>query len=79
MLIIPLAVLALVMTGAPSEMSIVTDKLALPVAFTAEIVTTVDDKVVGVPEITPLLMFKVSPAGNAVELKLVGLLVAVIW
>ena len=43
----------------------------------ADTVTTVDDTVVGVPEITPVLVFNVNPAGRAVELKLVGELVAV--
>ena len=32
----------------------------------------------GVPEINPVLVFTVSPAGSPVALKLVGLLVAVI-
>ena len=34
--------------------------------------------VVGVPEINPVVVFTVKPAGNGVALKLVGLFVAVI-
>ena len=34
---------------------------------------------VGVPEIRPVVVLIVSPAGSPVALKLVGLLVAVIW
>ena len=34
---------------------------------------------VGVPEIIPVVVFMVKPAGNPVAPKLVGLLVAVIW
>ena len=34
--------------------------------------------VVGVPEITPVLVFKVKPVARGVAVKLVGLLVAVI-
>ena len=44
----------------------------------AVIVTLVVPAVVGVPEITPVLVFTVSPAGSGLALKLVGLLVAVI-
>jgi len=44
----------------------------------AVIVTLVVPAVVGVPEITPVLVLTVSPAGSGLALKLVGLLVAVI-
>ena len=44
----------------------------------AVIVTLVVPVVVGVPEITPVLVFTVKPGGSGVALKLVGLLVAVI-
>ena len=43
----------------------------------ADTVTEVVATVVGVPEITPVPVFKDNPAGSAVELKLVGELVAV--
>lgn len=44
----------------------------------AAIVTLVVPAVVGVPEIIPVLVFTLSPAGSGLALKLVGLLVAVI-
>ena len=45
----------------------------------ALIVTLYVPAVVGVPEISPLVVFTVKPAGSPVALKLVGLFVAVIW
>jgi hypothetical protein len=44
----------------------------------AVIVTLVVPAVVGVPEITPVLVFILRPAGSGLALKLVGLFVAVI-
>jgi hypothetical protein len=44
----------------------------------AVMVTLVVPAVVGVPEITPVLVLTVSPAGSAPAVKLVGLFVAVI-
>jgi hypothetical protein len=44
----------------------------------AVIVTLVVPAVVGVPEIIPVLVLTVRPAGNGLALKPVGLLVAVI-
>jgi len=44
----------------------------------AVIVTLVVPAAVGVPEITPVLVFTLRPAGNGLAVKLVGLLVAVI-
>jgi hypothetical protein len=44
----------------------------------AVIVTLVVPAVVGVPEITPVLVLTLRPAGSGLALKLVGLLVAVI-
>jgi hypothetical protein len=44
----------------------------------AVIVTLVVPAVVGVPEITPVLVFTLRPEGSGLALKLVGLLVAVI-
>jgi len=44
----------------------------------AVMVTLVVPAVVGVPEITPVLVFTVRPGGSGLALKAVGLLVAVI-
>ena len=62
-------------------MLIVKVNVALPVPpeLVALIVTPYVPAVVGVPEINPMLVFTVKPAGSPVALKLVGLLVAVIW
>ena len=49
----------------------------VPVLLVALSVTLNDPDTVGVPEITPVLVFTDNPAGNPVALKLVGLLVAV--
>jgi hypothetical protein len=42
-------------------------------------VTLLDPDVVGVPEIKPVVVLTLSPPGNPVALKLVGLLLPVIW
>lgn len=79
-LVEPLTVFALVMAGTPSVMVIdtVTGSDA-PVALDAvTTVLVVPVGSVGMPEMTPVLAFKVSPAGNGEAVKLVGLLVAVI-
>jgi hypothetical protein len=52
--------------------------LPVPPALVALIVTLNVPAVVGVPEINPVLVFTLRPAGNPVALKLVGLFVAVI-
>ena len=52
--------------------------LPVPPALVALMVTLYVPPVVGVPEIAPVAVFTVKPAGSAVALKLVGLLVAVI-
>jgi len=62
---------------------IVITKVALAVLqgvapLLAVMVTLDVPAVVGVPEITPVLVLTVSPAGRPIALKLVGLLVAVI-
>ena len=77
---VPLAVLALVMTGAAGVVgAIVIDNVAMPVplVFVAEIVTLVVPAAVGVPEIAPVVVFNVRPGGSPAAPKLVGLLVAV--
>ena len=52
--------------------------LQVPAPLLAVIVTLVVPAVVGVPEIIPVLVLTVRPAGNGLALKPVGLLVAVI-
>ena len=52
--------------------------LQVPAPFLAVIVTLVVPVAVGVPEITPVLVLTLRPAGNGLAVKLVGLLVAVI-
>ena len=59
-------------------------RVALPVymqgfmPLLAPMVTLVVPPVVGVPEITPVLVLTLRPGGSGLALKLVGLLVAVI-
>jgi len=57
---------------------VVVAALQEPAPFRAVMVTVVVRAVVGVPEITPVLVFTLRPAGNGLAVKLVGLLVAVI-
>lgn len=64
----PVAVLALLITGALSVISMVTARLPVPVALVAYTVTLLVASTVGVPEMTPVLAFNDSPAGRAVEL-----------
>ena len=78
---VPLAVKALVMTGrGGGVLLIVSTSVAEPVppAFVALIVTFDVPAAVGVPEIAPVAVLTVSPAGRPVALKLVGLFAAVI-
>ena len=67
------------MTGG-GGLTIVKVRVAFPVPpeLVAIIVTLYVPAVVGVPEITPVVVFTVNPPGSPVALKLVGLLVAVI-
>jgi hypothetical protein len=51
----------------------------VPVELMALIVALVVPEAVAVPEITPLLVFTLSPEGRPEALKLVGLLLAAIW
>ena len=64
-------------TGSPSVILNATDSVPVPVALVADMVTEVEPTTVGVPEIIPVAVSKDKPAGSAVELKLVGVLVAV--
>ena len=52
--------------------------LPVPTALVALMVTLYVPAVVGVPEINPVLVSTLKPAGSPVALKLVGSLVAVI-
>jgi len=52
--------------------------LQAPAPLLAVMVTLVVRACVGVPEITPVLVLTVRPAGSGLAVKLVGLLVAVI-
>jgi hypothetical protein len=52
--------------------------LQVPAPLLAVMVTLVVPAVVGVPEITPVLVLTLRPAGSGLAVKLVGLLVAVI-
>jgi hypothetical protein len=63
---VPLAVVALVITGA--GMAMVSVKVALPVPplFVALSVTVELPAAVGVPEINPVVLLTVSPAGKPV-------------
>ena len=74
----PVAVRGLVMTGAGGLMVKVNVALPVPPELVALIVTVYVPAVVAVPEINPVLVLTVNPAGSPVALKLVGLLVAVI-
>ena len=75
----PLAVLALVIAGAGGLIVNVTAMLPVPPALVADTVTDDVAAVVGVPEIRPVAVLTLNPAGKPVALKLVGLLLAVIW
>jgi hypothetical protein len=75
---VPVALVALVTTGAGGFTVTTSVPLPVPVTFVAEIVTLFEPAVVGVPEITPVAVLTLNPAGSEVALKLVGLFVAVI-
>ena len=51
----------------------------VPPALVALMVTLEVPAAVGVPEINPVVVLTLKPAGSPVALKLVGLLLAVIW
>ena len=55
----------------------VSDWFPVPVTLLAEIVMVLVLAVVGVPEMTPVAVFTVRPAGRPVALKLVGVFFAV--
>jgi hypothetical protein len=68
--------------GLPLVVPIVISRVAVavlqgPAPLLAVTVTLVVPAAVGVPEITPVLVSTVRPAGSGLAVKLVGLLVAV--
>ena len=67
-----MAVAALVISGANALTVTVSVLLPVPTVLLAEIVTDLVPAVVGVPEITPVPLFTLKPAGRPVALKLVG-------
>jgi hypothetical protein len=66
------------MTGVAGLTVKVSVALPVPPALVALMVIVYVPAVVGVPEIIPLVVFTLRPAGSPVALKLVGLFVAVI-
>ena len=66
------------MTGVGGLIVKVNVRLPVPPALVALMVTVYVPAVVGVPEINPVLVLTLKPAGSPVALKLVGLFVAVI-
>ena len=79
---VPLAVVGLVMTGAPERIVRVRMAVPVPPELVALMVTLyglpASVPAAGVPEIKPVLVFTLKPDGNPVALKLVGLLLAAI-
>ena len=63
---VPLAVVALVIAGGATATVTVRVALPVPPAFDALSVTVEVPAVVAVPEITPVAVFTVRPAGNPV-------------
>ena len=72
-----MVVVALVMTGVGGLTVKVSVWSPVPWSLLAEIVIVMVATVVGVPEIRPVAVFTLRPAGRPVALKLVGVLFAV--
>jgi len=68
-----------VIVGAGRAMVRASVAVPVPPALVALMVTLNGPLTVGVPVIAPVLVLTLSPLGNPVALKLVGLLLAVIW
>lgn len=64
--IVPLAVVALEITGAGTAIVSVRVAFPVPALFVALRATVDAPEAVGVPEMTPVLVFTLSPAGNPV-------------
>jgi len=75
----PLAVVELVIAGVLAVSVIVKVVLPVPLALVALMVGVKVPLTLGVPVMAPVLVFTLSPVGNPVALKLVGMLLAVIW
>jgi len=65
---VPLAVVALVMTGGGGLIVKVKVALPVPLLLVALMLTLYVPAVVGVPEINPVLVFTLKPAGSPVAL-----------
>ena len=65
---VPLAVVGLVMTGAPERIVMVRVAVPVPPELVALIVTLYVPAVVGVPEMRPVLVFTLRPAGRGLAL-----------
>ena len=76
--VVPEAVEALLTTGTGGWMTRVRFCVPVPATFVALKVTVEKPVVVGVPEITPVLVFTLKPSGRPVASKLSGLPVAVV-
>ena len=74
---VPFALVALESTGAGGLTVRVSVALPIPPALVAESVTLDVPAAAGVPEISPVTVLTVSPAGKPAALKLPGLFVAV--
>ena len=73
----PAAVVALVMTGAAGTIVRLREAVPVPPAFVADRLTVNVPAAVGVPEIRPVVVLTLNPAGKLLAPKLVGLLLAV--
>ena len=78
-LVAPDAVGALVMTGTPTAMVMVSGWVVVAVALVALIVPLNVPFDVGVPEMSPVPVFNVTPGGRLDAAYSVGLFVATIW
>lgn len=76
---VPLAVVLLVITGAATDTAKVSVAVPVPPLLVALKVTVEFPAVVGVPEMRPVVVLTVRPAGRPDAAKLVGVLLAVIW
>jgi hypothetical protein len=74
----PLALVALVIVGFCGFTVRVKSAIPWPIPLVAEMFTAVVPMAVGVPLISPVLVFTLNPAGNPVALNDVGELLAVI-
>lgn len=76
---VAVVVAALVIKGAGGLATTVRVCVPVPPALLAEIVMVLVPAAVGAPEIRPVAVLILNPAGKPVALKLVGALFAVIW